>query len=104
MVYDVICSVVLPSSSGGARGGMGLVLQHRPNGWGIESMRFHRPNMASWEIVAYGDDEKRVADKEWAYPPVVVSLEVQVVWRPIYELYTKAEQRPGTSQMMKCWD
>ena len=48
----MICSVARPSSTGGSQGGMWLVSQDRPNGWGIELTRFHGTNVVSCEIIA----------------------------------------------------
>ena len=49
--YNATCLAVLPSSNGGAQVGVGLVTRERTDGWGIKSMRFHGPNVASYEIV-----------------------------------------------------
>ena len=43
--YDVACLAAQPSSAGGSQGGVGLVTRERPVGWGIESMRYHGPNV-----------------------------------------------------------
>ena len=49
--YNVTCLTAHPSSFGVAQGGIRLVKRERPVGWGIESMRYHRTNMVSCEIV-----------------------------------------------------
>ena len=36
--YEVTCLTALPSRSGGAQGGVGLVFRERPVGSGVESM------------------------------------------------------------------
>ena len=43
-----MCLKEIPSSNRGAQGGVGLVTKERPNGWGIESTRFHGPNMVNF--------------------------------------------------------
>ena len=50
MGYNITCSEAHPSRSGGYQGVIGLVTRERPNGWGIESMRFHGTNVVSCEI------------------------------------------------------
>ena len=49
--YDVNYLVVRPSISGVYQGGVDLVTRERPIEWGIDSTRYHRPNMVSFEIV-----------------------------------------------------
>ena len=49
--YYVKFSKASPYNSGGGQGSTGLVTRERPEGWGIESMRFHRPNVVSCKIV-----------------------------------------------------
>ena len=49
--YDVTCSKAHPYRSGGSQGGVGLVTREHTNGWGVESTRFHRPNVVGCEIV-----------------------------------------------------
>ena len=49
--YDVTCSAARPSSARGDQGVVGMVTRKRPNSWDIESMRFHRPNVVSSEIM-----------------------------------------------------
>ena len=49
--YDVTCLAAPTSSAGGAHGGVGMVTRERPVGWGIESMRYHGPNVVSCEII-----------------------------------------------------
>ena len=49
--YEVTCLTVQPSRSGGYQGGVGLVTIMRPLGWGIESMRYHGPDVVSCELV-----------------------------------------------------
>ena len=48
--------------------------------------------------------EKQVVDREWRNPPVVAALEAQVARHLIYDLCTKAEQRPRAIQIMRWWD
>ena len=45
------CSAACPYSAGGYQGGFGLVTRERLVGWGIESKRYHGPNVVSCEIV-----------------------------------------------------
>ena len=66
---------------------------------------------------------ERVADGDWGYTPLVAEIEVvalhtikeyfqrrqativaQVAYGLIYEQFTEAERRLGTSRMMKWWD
>ena len=49
--HGVTCLEVLPPSAGEAQSGVDMVTRERPDRWGIESMRFHRPNMVSCKIV-----------------------------------------------------
>ena len=49
--YDVTCSVVRSSSAMGDQGGVGLVTRVRTVRWGIESTRYHGPNVVSFKIV-----------------------------------------------------
>ena len=49
--YNVTCMKERLSSAGVSQGGVGLVTREWTNGWGIESTRFHGPNMVSSEIV-----------------------------------------------------
>ena len=51
MGYNVACSAVGLSRAEGAQGGVGLVSQARPNGWGIECTRFQRQNVVGCKIV-----------------------------------------------------
>ena len=44
-------SVARPSCAGGAQGNMGRVSRHCPNGWGGRAMRFHKTNVASYNIL-----------------------------------------------------
>ena len=43
--YGMTCLMARPSIVGGSQGGIGLVTKERPVGWGIESMRYHGPNV-----------------------------------------------------------
>ena len=43
--YEVNCSSAHPSSAGVYQGGVIIVTRERPVGWGIESTRYHGPNM-----------------------------------------------------------
>ena len=75
------------------------------------------------DIHIAGMEEKHVEEGTQAHPPVVAALEAaglyptheyiqrrqttiaaKTEYRPIYELCTKAYQRPGMSRMMRCWD
>ena len=47
----MLCSAAIPSSDGGAQGGVGLVIRERPNGWGIESTCLHGLNVVSFYVV-----------------------------------------------------
>ena len=49
--YNVTCSAARSSSAGGAQGGVGVVARERPARWGIESTRYHGPNVVSCENV-----------------------------------------------------
>ena len=49
--YDVTCLAARPSSAGGSQVGIGLATRERPVRWGIESTRFHMPNMVSCDII-----------------------------------------------------
>ena len=49
--YNVTCLVARISSAGGAQGSVGLVTREQPDEWGIESTRFHGPNVVSCKIV-----------------------------------------------------
>ena len=49
--YDVTCLTARLSSAWGDQGGMGLVTRERPVGWGVESMRYHGPNVVICNIV-----------------------------------------------------
>ena len=48
--YNMICLAARPSSYGGAQGDIGLMKRERPVGWGIESTRYHGPNVASCKV------------------------------------------------------
>ena len=49
--YELMCSKAHPFSAGGYQCGVGPVTRERLDGWGIESIRLHRPNMVSSKIV-----------------------------------------------------
>ena len=49
--YDVTCSKARLPSARGDQGGIGLVRRERPDGWGVESTRFHGTNMVRCDIV-----------------------------------------------------
>ena len=49
--YDMNCLVVRPSISGGDQDGVGLVTREMPIEWGIDSTRYHGPNVVSFKIV-----------------------------------------------------
>ena len=48
--YKATCSAAQPSSARGSQGGVGLVRRERPVGWGIESTRYHGPNVVICEL------------------------------------------------------
>ena len=43
--YKVVCSLETTTEAGGVQGGVGLVVQERPNGWSVELTRFHGLNV-----------------------------------------------------------
>ena len=45
MGYDVPCSKAITTADGNAQGGLGMVVRDRPQGWSIESTRFHWENV-----------------------------------------------------------
>ena len=45
------CLAERPTSAGGVQGSVGMVTRERPNGWGIESMRYHGPDLVICKIV-----------------------------------------------------
>ena len=45
---------MVTTAVGGAQGGFFLVVKYLPQGWSVDSMRFHRPNMVSCEVVTGG--------------------------------------------------
>ena len=47
MVYDMVCLPEITSANRGSQGGVGLVVQNQPQGWIIELMRFHGPNVVT---------------------------------------------------------
>ena len=51
IIDEVTCSTVRLASAGGAQGGVGLVTRKRPVSWGIESTRYHDPNMVRCDLV-----------------------------------------------------
>ena len=52
MGYNVVCLLVITMDSGGAQGGVSLVVQDQPKGWIVESVQFHGPNVVICEVVA----------------------------------------------------
>ena len=48
--YDVTCSAACPSSARLDKGGVGLVIRERPVEWGIDSTRYHGPNVVRCKI------------------------------------------------------
>ena len=50
MTY-VACLEAQPSRAGGDQGGVRLVTRERPVVWGIESTRYHGPNVVSCELI-----------------------------------------------------
>ena len=51
-VYRIVCSQAVGTVAGGVQGGVGLVMRERPEGWSIESTRFHGTNVVRCEIVS----------------------------------------------------
>ena len=51
-----------------------------------------------------GEKVTFMADGEWEYPKVVLSLESHVVCHPSYKIGTKADRRLGMIQIMILWD
>ena len=49
--YDVYCLLAMLMEDGGAKGGVGIVSIERPEGWLIELMRFHDPNVVNFELM-----------------------------------------------------
>ena len=43
---------MVTTAVGGAQGGFFLVVQYLPQGWSVDSMRFHRTNMVVCKIVS----------------------------------------------------
>ena len=43
--YNVTCLKARPDSAGVSQGGVGPVTRERPDRWGVESSRFHGPNV-----------------------------------------------------------
>ena len=52
--YDMVCFPAVTTDTIRAQGVVGLVFIERPQGWGVESMRFHRPNVVSLEVISSG--------------------------------------------------
>ena len=48
--YDIVCSQVVGTAARAVYGGVGLVMRERPDGWSFDSMRFHGPNMVSFDF------------------------------------------------------
>ena len=49
--YDVTCLAARPSRSRVDQGGFGMVTRESPIRWGVDSTRYHGPNVVSCEIV-----------------------------------------------------
>ena len=49
--YDVTCLAAQKYSTRGSQGAIGMVMREQPDEWGIESTRFHGPNVVSYKIV-----------------------------------------------------
>ena len=49
--YNIVCSPARPASSGGAQGGVGLLLWDRPTGWSLESTSFHGTNVVICDVI-----------------------------------------------------
>ena len=52
MGYDVVCYREKFTAAEISQRGVRILLQEKPEGWIVESMRFHRPNVVSCEIVS----------------------------------------------------
>ena len=49
--YEVTCSTERPTRARGYQGSVRVVTRERPIGWGIESTRYHGPNMIRCKLV-----------------------------------------------------
>ena len=63
--YDVVCSRVSITASGGAHGSMGLVMVERPEGWDIDSTCFYGPSVMRCDIISVSQRNPIIE----AYPP-----------------------------------
>ena len=54
--YDVVCSTAVTTDTGGSHGWVGLVVRELPQGWNVESTRFHGTNVVSCKVVS-GDKQ-----------------------------------------------
>ena len=50
--YNIVCSYSVVTADIGSQGGVGVVMREQPEGWIIESMRFHYQNLVSCKIVS----------------------------------------------------
>ena len=50
--YNMVCSPEITTESGGAQGGVGLVIWDQSKGWSVESTRFHGTNVVSCKVVS----------------------------------------------------
>ena len=49
--FEVTCLTTQPTRNGGDQGSIGIVTRERSIGWGIDSTRYHEPNVVRWELV-----------------------------------------------------
>ena len=49
--FEVTCLTAHPTRNGGDQGIIGIVTRERSVGWGIDSTRYHEPNVVRWELV-----------------------------------------------------
>ena len=47
----MVCLLMINTATGGAQGGVRLVVWYQPQNWSLESMRFHWLNSVSFEVV-----------------------------------------------------
>ena len=49
--YDIVWLPRSTTASGGAEGGVHMVIHNRPQGWCIELTRFHGPKVGIWKVI-----------------------------------------------------
>ena len=62
---DMVCSTALNKANGSVNGVVVLVVIEHPQGWIMESMRFHKTNVVSCDIVSIDKRNPLVR----SYPP-----------------------------------